>query len=76
MEWIKHMLTGKDNETYDLGKLLWALGVLVFLFLSVWAFIKGAVWDGVLFGTGFGVVLMAGAGSTKLKASTEPEPKP
>lgn len=76
MDFFKHLFTGKDNETYDLGRILWALGALVFLGLSCASFYKGATWDGVLFATGYGVMLGAGAGATKLKASTEPDPKP
>lgn len=77
MEMFKHMFTGKDNETYDLGRILWAIGCIVFLGLTIFAIYRNpASWDMMLFASGFGVMLGSGAGSLALKAKTEPDVKP
>jgi hypothetical protein len=72
---FKHSLTGGDNETWDVGRILWALGTLVFLGCTVYSLVQGAVWDAVKFGTGFGLVLAGGGLGIKLKENTEPKSK-
>ena len=67
--------TGKDNQTIDVGRILWALGVLVFLYLSVYDIIRGSKFDAQMWGIGFGAVLAAGGAAIALKAKTEPEGK-
>jgi len=65
--------TGKDGETLDLGRILWALGCLVFLALSTGNFLRGAIFDPTSFGIGFGGLLAGGGGALALKSHTEPD---
>jgi len=79
MEKIKNLLiqtfTGKDNNTLDIGRILWALGVFVFFALSIHAVWRGQVFDAIAWGTGFGAVLAGGGVALKVKETTEPPPK-
>jgi hypothetical protein len=63
-QFIKHLLTENDNATYDTGRVLWAAGVVVFLYLAVYVTITKdePTFDFQAFGIGFGAVLAAGGG--------------
>lgn len=64
--------TGKDNKTLDLGRILWANGVIIFFGLSIYDIYRGASFDASTWGIGLGAVLAAGGAAIALKASTEP----
>jgi hypothetical protein len=74
---IKHhtfkIFAGKDNHTLDLGRIMWAVGTVVYFVLSVHSVYKGAIFDPVAWGTGFGAVLAAGGAALWMKKDTEPE---
>jgi len=73
---IKDMLlktfTGKDNQTLDIGRILWAVSVLSFLGMGFFAIYKGQVTDFIAFGTGCAAVLAAGGAALGFKSKTEP----
>lgn len=71
---IKDLLTGIDGQSYDIGRVMWALGVLFYLGETAYS-VHAAVghpFDYVQFGTGFGLIMGASAGALKWKESTEP----
>lgn len=70
MKIVSDTLTGIDQQTFDPARVLWALGVLTFLGLSVYS---AAKFDPQAFGIGFGSVLAGGGLAVKLKADTEPK---
>jgi len=72
---LRHTFTGKDNETIDLGRVLWASGTVVFYAMSIHSVWKGQAFDPVAWGTGFGAVLAGGGLALKMKESTEPAAK-
>ena len=72
---LRHTFTGVDNETIDIGRVLWALGTLVFFALSVHFVWKGGLFDPIAWGTGFCAILGGGGLGLKLKENTEPKPK-
>jgi len=72
---MRHTFTGRDNETIDLGRILWASGTLVFYAMSIHAVWKGQAFDPVAWGTGFGAVLAGGGLALKMKETTEPPVK-
>ena len=72
MLFLKHILTGKDNSTYDIAKFLGILCVLVGLILEVYSIIFGVPFNITEYGTGIGILLGSIAGSLKWKESTEP----
>lgn len=68
---LKHLFTLKDNETYDIGRVLWMLSVLTFIGLSIYDVALGHAFDGIHFGAGSASVLAGGAGGLALKNKTE-----
>ncbi|MBU6246485.1 MAG: hypothetical protein KGN77_01915 [Xanthomonadaceae bacterium] len=68
-------LTGKDGTTFDMGRLLWAWGVISFTGLAGYSVVYlHAAFDAVGYGTGFAGVLAAGGAALGFKAKTEPDP--
>lgn len=77
MNFITHLITGKDNSTFDLVRLLGLLGCLQALALVGYGVIaKGQSFDLQNFGIGFGALLGSLGAALKLKETTEPEAKP
>lgn len=75
MSWWRHCLTGQDNQTYDIARVLAALSVVVFLSLTVYSVIHlGQAWDAQQFGIGLGSVFGATGAFIKLKETSEPKP--
>ena len=73
MKLLRDWFTGVDGQTYDLGRALWALGVMVFLGATVYSIYKGQTFDAIAYGTGFGAVLAAGGAALWMKKETEPK---
>lgn len=69
---FKSIFTGKDNLTYDLGRVLWASAFVVGIVLSVLGFLYSRQFDLVNYGLGVSGLLVAGGAALKLKESTEP----
>jgi len=74
IQMLKNTFTGKDNETIDIGRIIWMLGALSFLGCAFYSIYKGQAWDAIAFGTGFGAVLAGGGIALNLKKDTEPNP--
>lgn len=65
---LTHLFTEADNLTFDLGRVLWGAGGLVFFGLSIFAIFKGQSFDPISWGTGFGGVLAGGGASLAIKS--------
>ena len=74
MKFLKDILTGIDNETWDLGRILLAMGCLLMIAGGIDMMIDGQL-DVVGFGAGFGGLLTGGGALLILKSSTEPNRK-
>jgi hypothetical protein len=75
-EFLKHILTGIDNKTYDLVRVIGFAVGLQFLFLAQYAVMKNKQpFAAVEYGTGAGLVIAAIGASLKLKSDTEPKPE-
>ncbi|HEY2526085.1 MAG TPA: hypothetical protein VGI29_13555 [Candidatus Binataceae bacterium] len=78
MKFVNDCLTGKDNLTYDVGRVIGVLGALLYEVFwmvqvaSTWRFTTG---DAEAYGRGLGMVLLSMAGALALKSRTEPEPR-
>jgi len=72
-EMILHTFTGKDNNTIDMGRLLWCIGVLVYFGLSIYDISIGHNFDPAAWGTGLWLVLAGGGAAIALKSKTEPD---
>lgn len=70
---LQHLLTGIDNRTYDLARVLGLVFGVEFAFLAAWAILKNKqAFDAVAFGGGAAAVLGAIGVAIKLKSNTEP----
>jgi len=66
--------TGKDNHTPDIGRILWAIGVLIFFGLAVYdTVILHNAFKASEYGLGLGGTLAGGGAALGFKAKTEPE---
>ncbi len=68
-----HMLTGKDNATFDISRVLLLCSGVAFIGISIYHVVKTGVWDATAFGIGSGAVLGGGGAGIRAKAITEPE---
>jgi len=71
-EFFKHLLTGKDNETYDIGRVTWLFGVITIICLAGYQVFHTAVSLREL-AESLGIVSGAGGASVMMKKDTEPQ---
>ena len=69
---IKQLLTGKDNETYDLGRVSWLVGMVAVIALAAYEVMHSNVSLREL-AESLGIVSAAGGASVAMKSKTEPE---
>jgi hypothetical protein len=70
---FRHLFTGIDNQTFDLGRVLWAVLAVAFVVISSHAYtLSHAVFDPLTWSAGAAAILAAGAAAQKVKESTEP----
>lgn len=72
---VKQLLTGPDNETHDVARVLCVLVILVALGLTIYSVAKEGKFDMVAFGAGIAQILGATGAFIKLKEKSEPPPK-
>jgi hypothetical protein len=72
MNFLKHMITGADNQTVDVARVLWIVGVLAFLCFAGCEVNKSGHFNMTDFALAYSGLLTAGAAGVKIKASTEP----
>jgi hypothetical protein len=70
-EIIKQLLTGKDGETYDIGRVTWLLGTFAVIGLAVYEVMHSNVSLREL-AESLGIVSAAGGASVAMKSKTEP----
>jgi hypothetical protein len=75
MNWIKHIITGADNQTVDVARVLWITGVLAFLCFAGFEVYKSGHFNMTDFSLAYGGLLAAGAAGVKIKESSEPPSK-
>ena len=71
---FKHLFTGKDNETFDIGRIILFEAIQSYIALAAYAIYKGGAYDYIAYGTGLAALLAAGGAGIMMKAGTEPEP--
>jgi hypothetical protein len=71
-KFIKHIFTGIDNETWDIGRILWAKMCLVYCSISAWHTYHSGSFDPQQWAIGASAILAGGGGSLALKSKTEP----
>ena len=70
---FRQWFTGADNQSFELGRALWALGVLALIAyqgLALWG--KGQAFSPIEFGTGLAAILAAGGFGIAAKDKANP----
>jgi len=75
MDFIRHIITGADNQSVDVARVLWIVGVLAFLFFTGFEVYKSGHFNMTDFSLAYGGLLAAGAAGVKIKESSEPPAK-
>lgn len=71
---FKHWFTGKDNESFEIGRALWALSVLATIaYQGVAIWVKGQAFNSVEFGAGVAALLAAGGFGIAVKDKAAPK---
>jgi hypothetical protein len=69
---LKQLLTGKDNQTYDLGRVSWLVGMVAILLLAAYEVMHSTVSLREL-AESLGIVSAAGGASVAIKQKAEPD---
>lgn len=69
---LKQLLTGKDNNTYDIGRVTWLLGTITVIALAALQVSTSQISLREL-AEALGIVSAAGGASTMMKKDTEPQ---
>lgn len=70
---MRHILTGIDGESYDIARVVWAIGSMAYVVLAVAdLFVRGNSFNPQEYGVGFGALMAGGGAAVSLKAKTEP----
>lgn len=71
-KFFKDLFTGKDNKTWDLGRVMWAKGTMVYFAMTLYSLYKFIPIDPLNWATGFAAILAAGGAAIMLKRNDEP----
>ena len=69
---LKQLLTGKDNATYDIGRVTWLLGTIAVIALAGYEVMRDNINLREL-AEALGIVSGAGGASVMMKKDTEPQ---
>ena len=69
---LQTLFTGKDNTSYDLGRVLWAFLTVAMVGQEAFAVYRGHPFDPITFSSASAAMLAGGAGALSLKRKTEP----
>ena len=68
---LKQLLTGKDCETYDIGRVTWLISLLAIIALAFFEVMHSTISIREL-AESLGIVSAAGGASVAMKSKTEP----
>ena len=69
---LKQLLTGKDNQTYDIGRVSWLIGMVAVILLAGYEVMHSTVSLREL-AESLGIISAAGGASVAMKSKAEPE---
>jgi len=69
---IKHLLTGKDNTTYDIARVAWMVSLLAVLFVAGYQVVMHGAVSLRELAESLGIVSASGGASVWAKKDTEP----
>jgi len=71
-EILRQLLTGKDNATYDIGRVTWLISMVAVIALAFYEVLHNTVSIREL-AESLGIVSAAGGASVAMKSKAEPE---
>lgn len=74
-ECLLQLITGKDNQTHDLGRWSWVVCVVSVIASAIWNAMHSVTIDLLQLAQALGVIVAAHGGALFLKKDTEPEVK-
>jgi len=73
MEWLKHIVTGKDNETHDVARWSWITTTIATIIGAGWNAMHGGVMNLMDFAQAIGIISGAHGAAVMMKKDTEPQ---
>ena len=73
MEWLKHIVTGKDNETHDVARWSWITTTIATIIGAGWNAMHGGVMNLMDFAQAIGIISGAHGAAFMIKKDTEPQ---
>jgi hypothetical protein len=74
MELLKQLVTGKDNQTHDLGRWSWIITTLATIAGAAWNAIHVGTLDLMSFAQAIGIIAGSHGAAVMMKKDTEPQP--
>ena len=71
---VKQLLTGKDNETYDLGRISWVVCVIAAIGIAIYNLIHSITFTLEDFGRSIAAIVGVHGAAIWAKKDTEPSP--
>jgi hypothetical protein len=72
MEWLKQLVTCKDNQTHDVARWSWVTTTLATIIGAGWNAIHGGSMDLMSFAQAIGIISGAHGAAVMMKKDTEP----
>ena len=69
---INDLLTGKDNQTHDLGRWTWMIGFIAIIAIAIYEVIQAKSLSLTELASALGIVSGAGGASVMMKQNSEP----
>lgn len=71
---LRDCLTGADNKTFDVLRILSVIAILVYFTCSLLTLVVDSEqWEPVRFAEGYGIIIVAVSASLRIKHDTEPK---
>jgi hypothetical protein len=70
---INDLLTGKDNQTHDLGRWTWFIGFVAIIAIATYEVMQSKAISLTELASALGIVSGAGGASVMMKQNSEPE---
>ncbi|RYD47941.1 MAG: hypothetical protein EOP83_27260 [Verrucomicrobiaceae bacterium] len=71
-KFFRDIFTGRDNKTYEMGRVLWFQSVQAFILITMYSLYKGNDFDPITWGAGVAALIAGGGAAIKLKQESEP----
>jgi hypothetical protein len=69
---LNDLLTGKDNETHDLGRWTWMVGFIAIIVIAIYEVMQAKSISLTELASALGIVSGAGGASVMMKQNSEP----